>query len=446
MTKIRDWLDKKSKSDKTAQKFLIQGYASLTLLCFLILMLPWFQAKDISFVDQVFFASSIVSTTGLSPANFAQVFNLAGQITSLVFIQLGGIGYMALISFFVLRDPRSIPKLSVKLLKMEFSLPDRYPLLTFIYSVMIFTIVIELVGTIALYYAFQQNDVPQALWHALFHSVSAFCTAGFSTFNNSLERFVDSPGVNSIVLILSLLGSIGFIVLLDFWLKISGQRKRITLTSRIILITTLLICVLGAIGIVINEISTESTWHNVLSVSIFQAISAHTTVGFNNVDMTLISTSSYFLLIIIMVIGASPAGTGGGIKTTSITALFAVLVSILRRKPHIVFLHKEIPSNKVYLATASAILYGAVLILGLWLLTMTDCQVIPFANLLFEAVSALSTVGLSTGITPELSDWGKIIIAILMFIGRLGVLTLGLALTNQAPLVRTKQQIEDIAV
>jgi len=183
-----------------------------------------------------------------------------------------------------------------------------------------------------------------------------------------------------------------------------------------------------------------------MKLAIFQSISAHTTVGFNNYDIGMINTGGIFILIVVMIIGASPAGTGGGIKTTSITALIAVLLSVLKRRKHITFFQKEIPSSNIYLAISSVIFYSFILIIGTWAVLLIDGERLGFQNILFEASSALSTVGISTGITGELSDWSKLIISLLMFIGRLGVLTFGFALISKAPLLRSKPKVEDIAI
>lgn len=183
-----------------------------------------------------------------------------------------------------------------------------------------------------------------------------------------------------------------------------------------------------------------------LGLAVFQSISAHTTVGFNNNDLGAITKGGIFVLIVLMVIGASPAGTGGGIKTTSITALIAVLISVLKRRQHVTFFSKEIPASNIYLAVSSSIFYTFILIVGTWICLMIDGGRFDFEEILFEVASALSTVGLSTGITGSLSDWNKIMISLLMFIGRLGVLTFGFALISRAPLLRNKPKTEDIAI
>lgn len=446
MTKLRTWLESRKTDDKSTVLLLIQGYFVLTILCFLFLLLPFLQNASNSVINHLFFAVSIVSTTGLAPADFSGSYNMAGQVISLIFIQLGGIGYMALSSFIILKQTKRLPGLSARLLKVEFNLPDRYPLISFIYSVFIFTLIIETIGAIILYLGFREAGVENPAWNGIFHSVSAFCTAGFSLFGDSMSSFSGNSLITTTILVLSLLGSIGFIVLLDFWLRVIGKRKSVTLTTKIILMATFLFWIIATITIYFADSTLQSQGLQGLGLAVFQSISAHTTVGFNNYDIGAITKGGTFIMIVLMVIGASPAGTGGGIKTTSITALIAVLISVLKRRQHVTFFSKEIPASNIYLAVSSSIFYTFILIVGTWICLMIDGGRFDFEEILFEVASALSTVGLSTGITGSLSDWNKIMISLLMFIGRLGVLTFGFALISRAPLLRNKPKTEDIAI
>lgn len=446
MHTIRRWLRGCKTDEKSVIRLLIKGYFLLCVLCFALLQLPFVQEEKVSLIDHIFFAASIVSTTGLVPADFTTTYNFWGQLCSLLFIQLGGIGYMALSSLIILKRFDRLPKISVQLLRLEFNLPQRYPLAQFVYAIFIFTILIEALGTLFLYIGFSQAGVQAPLWQAIFHSVSAFCTAGFSLFGDSMTRFKDSTLITATILVLSLLGSIGFIVLLDFWNKMRNRRSTITLTSKIILISTFALWMLSAGFVFISDTKLFSMGWEGLKLSIFQSISAHTTVGFNNYDLGLLKLPAVFILINLMIIGASPAGTGGGIKTTSITAIFAVLRSILRRKKRITFLSREIPASNIHLAIATLVFYLFVLMVGSWLILLFDAEQFGLEQILFEVGSALSTVGLSTGITSEFSGASKLILSFLMFIGRLGVLTFGFALISRAPLLRAKPKVEDIAL
>lgn len=443
---LKNWLRRRNVKGKSAIILMIQGYLFLTLLCFIILSLPFSRNFDIAAVDQLFLSTSIVSTTGLSPIDFGASLTLFGQIVALFFIQLGGIGYMALSTFILLGARSRLPNLSASLLRLEFKLPDRYPLLSFVYSVFIFTLLIELIGAIFLYIGFREAGVDQPIWSSIFHSVSAFCTAGFSLYSNSLTDFHDHALVTNTILILSILGSVGFIVMLDFWLKIIKKREQMTLTSKIILVSTVGYIIVGTVLLFFSDGLLVSNGYDGMKDAFFQLVSAHTTVGFNTYPIENLKFGGLLILIVIMVIGASPSGTGGGIKTTSITALIGLLYSILKKRPNITFFKKEIPAHKIYVAIASTIIYTVILLLGTWIVVQVDGSRFSFDKLLFETASALSTVGLSTGITAELSNGNKIILSFLMFIGRLGVMTFGLALIKQSPIMRIKPKIEDIAV
>lgn len=446
MRLIRHWLYNCKTDNRSVTWLLIFGYFFLCVFCFALLQMPFVQQGRIGLVDHVFFTLSIVSTTGLAPADFTETYNLWGQIISLFFIQLGGIGYMALSSFIILKDLVRLPKISVQLLRMEFNLPQRYPLAQFIYAIIVFTLLIEVLGAIVLYIGFSQAGVESPLWHAIFHSISAFCTAGFSLFSDSMTSFQDHALIRWTILTLSLLGSIGFIVLLDLWNKVRQKRKSITLTSKIILIGTFSLWMIAALFLFVSDSNLFSQGWEGMHLAIFQSISAHTTVGFNSYPLGELSLPATFVLINLMIVGASPAGTGGGIKTTSLTAIFAVLHAILRRKKRVTFLAREIPASNIHLAISTLVFYLLLMIVGSWLVLLYDSERFGLAEILFEVASALSTVGLSTGITSEFSVGSKIVLSLLMFIGRLGVLTFGFALISRAPLLRAKPKVEDIAV
>lgn len=424
----------------------IGGYFLLTLICFLVLALPFSRTTSIDLVDQIFLSCSIVSTTGLSSVDFGNSYSFFGQIVSLIFIQFGGVGYMALGSFLILRKKKNLPNISASLLRMEFNLPKRYPLLNFIYGVAVFTLFIEIVGAIVLFYGFKNAGVEHPLWSSIFHSISAFCTAGFSHFPDSLSNFSDNGLITNTILVLSILGSVGFIVLLDFWLKISGNRKNITLTSKIILLSTIVYIIVGTLLLFLSDGLLVGQGIEGLKAAFFQIVSSHTTVGFNNMPIENFKLGGILILIVVMIIGASPAGTGGGIKTTSITAILGLLYSILRQRRHITFFGKEIPDQRIYLAISSIISYSFIFVISSWIILQIDGDRMGFENLLFEVASALSTVGLSTGISADLSVASKILISVLMLIGRLGVMTFGFVLLSKSPIMRKRPQTEDLAI
>ena len=372
---------------------LILGYISLMIVGSILLSLPFVHEVPVSFLDALFTSISAVSTTGLITVSMPDSYNLAGEIIIIILIQIGGIGYMSLASFVVLASRKKISTLSESLIKTDFSLPEGFSIIDFIRSVVIFAFSIEAVGAIILFILFWQANPPDALWQAIFHSISAFCTAGFSLFNNSLEDFKFNFWINLVITLLALGGSIGFIVFSDIYLRITGRKEHLTFTSRIILRFTLVFVSIGSFIVFLTESQFgDYSPENSLLVSIFQVMTASTTVGFNTYAIGDLSSGVLFLIIIMMLSGASPSGTGGGIKSTTITALYAVMVGTFRSQESITFAGRTIPPDKVRLAATNFFFYIIVLGTGIFLLSLIEEH--PIFEIIFEATSALGTVGL----------------------------------------------------
>lgn len=411
------------------------GYAWYVAAGWIVLCLPICQRAVTSSLDNLFTAMSAVSTTGLVTVSVSDNYSILGQIVVLLLIQLGGIGYMTFGSFVLLSRHRELPTQRSDVGHTVFSLPESFRLEKFIRSVIAFTLVIELLGTIALYPVFAAADAPTPLWSAIFHSVSSFCTAGFSLYNSSLEAYASSFWLNVIVSALSFLGAIGFIVCVDFWRMVRGKVDQITLTSRIILWTSIALLLGGSFLLYITEPTIQSLSPDQrLLAAFFQAMTAMTTVGFNSISIGAMSKASLLVLITLMIIGASPAGTGGGIKSTTLSALLGVMKSALHGKREVRFWGKTIPDARVWTAMASLGYYLTLLLIGTYLLELVEPS--NFAANLFEAASALGTVGLSMGITAGLTALGKLTLVILMMAGRLGPLTFAMALFLRRPSIR----------
>ena len=425
--------------------FLTVGYLLIMLIGSVLLSLPVFHAQTVPLLDNLFTAISAVSTTGLVTVSTSDSYNLGGEILIIILIQIGGVGYMSLASFVVLSSRRKISKLSEQLIRTDFSLPSHFSLQHFIRSVILFAFFIELVGAILLYICFRLEGIPDALWQAIFHSISAFCTAGFSLFNNSLEDFKFDFWVNLIITLLSLGGSIGFIVFADVYRRIIKKKGALTYTSRIILRFTLVALVASFLILLVSEDAFyQYTLGDEMLISLFQGMTAFTTVGFNTFPIGDMSSGGIFFIIILMLAGASPSGTGGGIKSTTIVALFAVMKCTLQGRKKITFSGREIPEDKLRLAVTNFFFYVLVLITGIFLLAHVESQAVY--SIIFEATSALGTVGLSTGATGALTAWGKVIIIVLMFLGRIGPITFGLALLKSKEDTEVVLTAEDIAI
>ncbi|MBN1407425.1 MAG: hypothetical protein JW956_06540, partial [Calditrichaceae bacterium] len=425
-------------------KLVLLGYLSYILIGWILLSLPFAQSIDTSVLDNLFTATSAISTTGLVTVSASDNYTFFGEILILILIQIGGIGYMTFGSFVILSSKKHLSPERAKVSSEVFTLPKNFRVDKFIRSVVVFTFTIELIGAIFLFFIFRSSNVPNTFWSAIFHSVSAFCTAGFSIYNNSFESFHNNFWLNLIISILSYCGAIGFIVFVDVWRKFKGKIKRITLTSKIILHTTLWISFIGTIIIFLTEPSIQSlSPDEKLMTSFFQAMTSITTVGFNTISIGGITKATMLIITILMIIGASPSGTGGGLKSTTFSAMLGVMKSVLKGESKVTFWRNEIPFERIWTAIASLCFYVTFLILGIYLLNLTES--FDFEHIVFEVASALGTVGLSMGITSELTNLGKIIITLVMFIGRIGPITFGMALFLREDILYQDEE-KDIAI
>jgi len=405
------------------------GYLSYIVIGWVLLCFPIAQkSHGVGSLDNLFTATSALSTTGLATVSISDDYNFLGQVIILTLIELGGIGYMTFGSFVILARKKEFTYPRAQIANAVFSLPKNFVITKFIKSVIAFTVVIELIGAGALYALFVHAGASQPLWSAIFHSVSAFCTAGFSLYNDSFMGFADRFWLNAVIATLSILGAIGFIVCVDFWRLITGRTTHMTLTSKIILWSSGVLLIGGTCLLALFEPTIQNKPADIqLLEAFFQAMAAMTTVGFNTIDIGSLSRASLLVIIFLMVIGASPSGTGGGLKSTTFSALIGVMKSAIRGTRSVQFWGKEVPLERVWTAVAGLGFYVGLLLFGTYLLELT--QSFRFEQNLFEAASALGTVGLSTGITASLTDIGKLIIIFLMFTGRIGPLTFSMALS-----------------
>ena len=402
---------------------LLHGVLLYTLLGWVALSLPFMNAQDISWLDNLFTAASAATTTGLTSVSTADGYTWLGQLVILILIQAGGLGYMTMSSFVFLSMSRRLRPHQKEVLSAEFSLPQELNLHDFLRAAIIFTAVVESLGAVFLFNYFMHHNygIFQAAWYSIFHSISAFCTAGFSLWSDNLIQFYDSKTMNIIISLLSLLGAIGFIVVTDVFNWITRRAKGLSYTSKIILLTISSVVLFGTVMLYITN-PVMSLWE-----AFFQATAAMSTAGFNTVEIGAMSTCSLLVMIILMSIGGAPSGTGGGIKSTAFVSIMAIWYNRLLGRKHISFLDRRIPIQKLYLATSTFIFYTILLLSSVFWLTYCE-QDKPFLSLFFEAASALATAGLSMEFTSQLSTWGKIIIIITMIIGRVGVITFGMAL------------------
>ncbi len=425
-------------------RLVVAGYMSYIFIGFILLCLPFMHKNFVHPLDNLFIATSAVSTTGLTTVTVSNDYNFWGQLVILVLIQLGGIGYMTFSSFVILSTKKYLDDHTKNIAHVVFSIPKNFKIEKFILSVIGFSAVVEMLGAIGLFFVFWQAGVENPFWKAIFHSVSAFCTAGFSLFPNSFEGFSNNFSLNAIISVLSILGAMGFIVCVDVVRLIQGKEKHVTLTTKVILSITFWLLLIGSVLMFLTEIYGGGVAsQNRIMYSFFQAMTALTTVGFNTITVSTMSKSAIMLICILMIIGASPAGTGGGLKTTTFSAIWGLMKSAIKGNKSVRILGATVPDDRVRTAVATLSFYISTLLVGTYLLTLTENG--SFIDIFFEAASALGTVGLSMGITVALSVLGKLVIIILMYIGRVGPLTFGMAFYVKPELIFDDEKT-DLAV
>jgi trk system potassium uptake protein TrkH len=381
------------------------------------------------FINSFFTATSAVSTTGLIVEDTGSYYSLIGQIVILILIQIGGIGYMSFIVllFFLIRK-----KLSIRgnlLIQDSYSGITSENIYRIVNLIIIYTLVIEILGTLLYYFAWF-DDFPhlQALYLGLFHSVSTFCTAGFSLFSNSFINYNNDLFVNITTFFLSIAGGIGFIVIHDIFNIVTNRKSplkfvRLNSHSKLVLMMSLILISVGSLFIIISETINSPSEFKGFLVNIFQAISASSTTGYNSADIALYSRSSLLIMIVLMFIGTAPASTGGGVKSTTIGIVFLTIFSTLRRNKDTNVFYRRIPEEVIKASLSIVILALTLITFGTIIMLLYEDK--PLLDLLFEIVSAFGTVGLSTGITSDLHNLSKIIIIMIMFIGRIGPLAIG---------------------
>ncbi len=421
---------------------LVWGFSLYSLVGFLLLLIPIFHEQSVPVLDHLFTAISAISTTGLATIDIAATYNFFGEFVIMCLFQIGGVGYMTLTTYFLLFTTRHISSWHKRVIGAEFTMPKTIRISDFLKSVVYFTVIMEILGAVAFFQVFKNEfGLFEALWFSIFHSVSSFCTAGVSLFPGSFEAYAQNPIINITVSTLAICGSLGFIVVTDLWYRLTGKTDKLSFTTKIIFYGFIFLLGFGTLMI----FSLESTSNQEWNLAFFQTMSAMTTVGFSTISISEVSRPMTIFLIFLMYIGASPSGTAGGIKITTLTALLSILKSRLRGEREVTFLGRQVPYERLFVATSTFMMYTSIFFIAIFFLSISEPE-IDFDKLQFEAASALGTVGLSTGITSMLSSGSKVLLIVLMFVGRVGVLTFGFALLSKKHKDRVVLVKEDLAV
>ena len=412
------------------------SFLSIILAGTMLLELPFAtEAGKISWVDALFTATSAVCVTGLMVVDTASTYSLFGQGVILGLIQIGGLGVMSISVALFQWVGRSV-SIRLRMVMQElFSHTPREDIIRLIRSVVLFTFVAELFGTVLLTVVWWgEFSFGRALYLAVFHSVSAFCNAGFTLFTDNMVRYRSSLLLNFTICALIVVGGIGFPVLYDLrlWLRRRNEKHvRLSMQTRTVLITSGVLILFGALMFGILEHRTLARMPSVadhILIPLFQSITCRT-AGFNTIDIGSLHDATLTMMIFLMFVGASPGSCGGGVKTTTLALLTAFTISRVKRRQRVVIGRRSIPNETVTRSVSLVLVSLGIICMVLFMLLLANNGKAacggrePFLAYLFETVSAFGTVGLSMGLTPELGLWGKCWIMLMMIIGRVGVLT-----------------------
>lgn len=433
------------------------SFVALILGGALLLMLPFSTTGEgITFVDSLFTSTSAVCVTGLVVKDTAKDFTLFGKIIIALLIQFGGLGIMtfslALASMF--KDSLSI--------KWRFTFEDMYsdirklPVRNLVGRIVLYTFSLEALVAIFLMFQFAR-DYPffEALGHSVFHAVSAFCNAGFSTFSDSMVTYRGNAIINIGIMIGIIMGGLGFLVIHELRRQVAAGLNRRFFTglshhTRLVLVMTAILVIGGALAIFITEFGFSMRNYSVgetVLASLFQSVTCRT-AGFNSMDIGALRQSTQFLMIILMFIGGSPGSIAGGVKTTTVAVAMIMLYAKIKGYSQPLLWNRAIDDDTVDRSTTLIILSIMFVVISTFLVMMIDNFGLreSFLSSLFEVVSAFGTVGLTTGATNKLSNGGKILICLVMYVGRLGPMTLIMALTARKKEVSIEYPEEHIMI
>ncbi|WP_427338413.1 TrkH family potassium uptake protein [Caloranaerobacter sp. DY30410] len=414
---------------------LVLGFAGLILIGATLLNLPIASqdGKSIGFVNALFTSASAVCVTGLVVVNTATHWTIFGKVVILILLQIGGLGFMTLATLVALLLGRRITLKERLIIQEELNQFTLSGLVKLTRYVIISTIMIEGLGALLLSIRFIPiYGFVKGVSFSIFHSISAFCNAGFDLTGESMVPFVDDVIVNLTIIFLVIVGGLGYTVYID--ISHNKKFKKFSLHTKLVLIISALLLLFSFLVIFIVEYNNPATlgklsFKGKILASAFQAMTPRT-AGFNSIDTGAVTNTTAFLTLILMFIGGSPGSTAGGIKTTTVGAIVLAIISVIRGTNDVEVYRKRIPHNLVYRALAVVGIGLALIIFVTMILSLTEKEA-SFLDILFETTSAFGTVGLSRGLTPNLSVLGRLIITLTMFAGRVGPLTMAFAFAKK---------------
>jgi trk system potassium uptake protein len=442
----------------TVARTICLGFFAVILAGTILLTMP-FSVTNVGWGDPIvalFTSTSAVCVTGLSVVDVGTYFTFWGQLWVALLAQIGGLGYMTTTTFLILLIGKRFDLRQKVAIQQALDRPGLQGSRQIIKSIIAVTLIFEIAGVFLLFLAFAPKyGVSGGLWQAIFHSVNAWNNAGFSLFANSLIDYQSSFLVVFTITGLIIFGGIGYQVILEAYLWMRDRLRKepkkliISLDFKVAVSTTVILLILGTIAFLGVEHKNPDTLGSLdvkglFLAAWFQSVTPRT-AGFNTIDIGKMSNAGLFITIALMFIGASPGGTGGGIKTTTLRVLTSCTKAILQGKEEVLLYDRKISLNLVLKAVAVLIGSASTVIISTILIALTDSE-IPFIKIFFEVVSAFATVGLSTGITATVSTAAKLILIATMYVGRVGILLLMSALLGDPKPTRIHYPEENLLV
>ncbi len=416
----------------SSSQIILLGFLGVIASGTILLMLPWARAGAGSapFLDALFTATSATCVTGLITNDTATYWSVFGQIVILCLIQVGGLGVITVAIFITKLSGRKIGLMQRSTMQEAIAAPQMGGIVRMTGFILKMVVVIEALGAAALLPAMiPEFGIVRGIWYAVFHSISSFCNAGFDLMGvkepySSLTSYTGDVAVNVIVMVLIVVGGIGFLT----WDDVKRNRfhlRRYRMQSKVVLTVTAVLIVLPAVFFYWKEFGMPG-WEDMsvgerILASFFQSITTRT-AGYNTVDLTQLTQSGQMIMILLMLIGGSPGSTAGGMKVTTLAVLFATAVAVFRRRPNAHIFGRRIPNDTAHYAATVLILYLSLFLAGGIFIGCAENM--PIVPALFEAASAIATVGVTLGITPDLCAASKVVLIILMFLGRVGGMTI----------------------
>jgi len=406
---------------------ILLGFASVILIGAFLLMLPISSKEGVvtPFSDALFTSTSAVCVTGLIVQDTATYWSYFGQAVILILIQIGGLGVVTVAASVSLLAGKKIGLGQRSTMQEAMSAPNVGGIVRLTWFILKGVLIIEVIGMLAMLPVFCIDHGVKGIWMAVFHSISAFCNAGFDVMGevsgqySSLTAYAAHPVISIVIMLLIIIGGIGFLTWEDVY-RYKWRIKKYRTQSKIILVMTAILIVVPTLYFFFCEFEEYAMGERIL-LSLFQAVTPRT-AGFNTANLGLISEVGLLLMMFLMVVGGAPGSTAGGMKTTTLTVLFSSAFSVFRRKENAELHKRRIDDNTVKHASAICLLYIVLFLLGGAVISAVEG--LPLMTCLYETASAIGTVGLSLGITPSLGTVSQIILIALMFFGRVGGLTL----------------------